>query len=67
MARTGDATKRTPGDPVVQGTEAVMPVPSCLKEPSFLETTSERHIPGGGFTSRSRWFEDSMETDGMES
>jgi len=67
MARTGDATKRTPRDPVVQGTEAVMPVPSCLKEPSFLETTSEWHIPGGGFTSRSRRLADSMETDGMES
>ena len=33
--------------PVVQGAEAVMPVPSRPKEPSLPETTSERHILGG--------------------
>ena len=44
-----------------------MQLPSCPKESSFLGTTSERLIPGGGYTSRSRRFEDSMETDGMES
>ena len=52
---------------VVQGTESVMPVPSCPKEPSLLETTSERHIPRRGFTSKSRRFKDSMETGEMES
>ena len=53
--------------PVVQVAEAVMQVPWCPKAPSLVETTSERHIPGGGFTSRSWRFEDSMETDEMES
>lgn len=67
MVRTRDATRRTPGDPVVQGAEAVMSVPSCPQEPSFVEITSERHIPGGGCTSRSRRFEDSAETGEMES
>ena len=47
MVRTRDATRRTPGDPVVQGAEAVMPVPLCLKQPSLLETTSVRYIFGG--------------------
>ena len=53
--------------PVVRGAEAVMPVPSSPKESSLLGTTSERHIPRRGFTSRSLRFEDSMETDEMES
>ena len=32
-----------------------------------METTSERHIPGGGFTLSSWRFEDSMEMCEMES
>ena len=35
------------GAPVVRGAEAVIQVRSCPKEPSLLETTSERQIPGG--------------------
>ena len=57
----------SPMEPVVQRAEAVMQVRSCPKELPLVETTSERHIPRRGFTSKSRRFEDSMETDGMES
>ena len=53
-----------PGSAVHRSCHAV---PSCPQEPSLVETTSERHIPGGGFTSRSWRFEDSMETGEMES
>ena len=67
MVRTRDATRRTPGDPVVQGRQSSH-AGTIVSEGAVAPGDPQRAAhPPRGFTSRSRRFENSMETGEMES